>query len=156
MSRKSNKWLYLILCLTVAFISCDRKTIYHHYEHTPLAGWEKEDTLFFAIGRMTHKSTLQRDVELRTADNYPFRSLSLIVEQTVLPSGQMSRDTIDCDLTTPDGNIIGQGITLYQYRYPLPAVSLNEGDSISLRIYHNMRREVLAGIADVGIRLTTY
>lgn len=137
-------------------VGCGRKTIYHHYEHTPLTGWEKDDTLFFSVEHMTHDAVVQRDVELRIADNYPFRSLSLVVEQTVQPSCHSRRDTLDCQFMTPDGKILGQGITLYQYRFPLPDVKLNEGDTLSLRVYHNMRRETLAGIADIGIRMAAY
>ena len=158
MKRRSNKWLRLTAWLTVALVAagCNRKTVYHHYEHTPLAGWEKADTLHFEVRRMVQRATVQRDIELRTADTYPFRSLSLIVEQTVLPSGHMHSDTIDCLLITPEGSVLGQGLTLYQYRFPLPDISLDEGDSLSLRVYHNMRRETLPGIADVGIRMTVY
>ena len=159
MSRKrNNKWLCLAFLITVALVtaSCDRKTIYHHYEHTSLTGWEKGDTLFFSPKRMTQTAVIQRDVELRISDNYPFRSLNLIIEQTTLPSCHIRRDTLDCQFMTPDGKILGQGITLYQYRFRLPEVSLNEGDSLSISIYHNMRREILSGIADIGVRLSAY
>ena len=158
MNRRSNKWLYLIIYITVALVtaSCDRKTVYHHYEHTPLEGWEKDDTLFFSTERMPQEAALQRDIELRMADSYPFRNLSLIIEQTTLPSCHTQRDTLDCPLITPDGKILGQGITLYQYRFRLPDISVSEGDSLKLKIYHNMRRETLTGIADIGVRLMTY
>ena len=157
MDRKSNssKWLFYISILAVALAvaSCDRKTIYHHYEHTPLSGWEKDDTLFFSMKPITQAAVLHRDIELRTDDSYPFRSLNLIVEQTTFPSRLIRRDTLDCQLVTPDGTMLGRGITLYQYRFRLPDVSLTEGDSLSLSIHHNMRRETLPGIADVGIRM---
>lgn len=157
MNRRSNRWLCFIgLTVALAVAGCDRKTVYHHYEHTSLEGWEKEDTLLFSVERMAQEATLQRDIELRTTDSYPFRSLSLVVEQTVWPSGQMQRDTLDCDLRTPDGKVAGQGVTLFQHRFPLSAVSLNEGDSLCLRVYHDMKRELLPGIADIGIRLTAY
>ena len=140
--------------VVLAVAGCDRKTVFHHYEHTPLTGWEKGDTLFFTIQRMPLTAVLQRDVELRTTDSYPFGNISLVVEQTTFPSRLTRRDTLDCRLVTPDGTLTGRGITLYQYRFPLPAVSLAEGDSVRLGICHNMRRETLTGIADVGIRLT--
>lgn len=157
MNRRRTKWLCLIF-LTVALVvsGCNRKTIYHHYEHTSLAGWEKDDTLFFSVELMPQGGSVQRDVELRIADNYPFRSLSLIVEQTTLPSCQTRRDTLDCQFVAHDGKILGQGITLYQYRFQLPDVNVSEGDTLKFSIYHNMRRETLTGIADVGIRLTAY
>ena len=158
MNRRNNRWWLCLIGLTVALAvaGCDRKTVYHHYEHTPLVGWERTDTLFFAVEPMVAKADVHRDVELRTADSYPFRSLTLIVGQTVLPSGRSRCDTLDCRLVTPDGTVLGRGVTLYQYRFPLPDVSLDEGDSLCLRISHNMKRETLPGIADVGIRLAAY
>ena len=156
--KSSSKWLYLALFLTVALgvSSCDRKIVYHHYEHTPLDGWEKEDTLTFTVRPMSQRTVMRGDVELRIDDSYPFRSLSLIVEQTVWPACHVRRDTVDCRFTTPDGNMLGQGITLYQYRFPLSDMTLEEDDSLCLRVYHNMRRETLTGIANIGIRLTAY
>ena len=144
------------MTVALAMASCDRKTIYHHYEHTPLTGWEKNDTLFFSLSRIAKDAVIQRDIELRIADSYPFRNLSLIIEQTTWPAGHTHRDTLDCQLMAPDGKILGQGITLYQYRFSLPDMSLNEGDSLSLHICHDMRRETLPGIADIGIRLAAY
>ena len=146
----------LFLTVALAVVSCNRKTVYHHYEHTPLTGWDKEDTLFFSVERMPQEAVIGRDVELRIADSYPFRSLCLIVEQTVYPSCQTRCDTVSCPLVDPDGTMLGQGITLYQYRFPLPEVRLNEGDSLRLSVRHDMRRETLAGIADIGIRMMAY
>ena len=155
MDRRSNKWLLpILLTVALAIAGCDRKTIFHHYEHTPLAGWAKDDTLFFSVQYVPQATVVHRDIELRTDDSYPFRNLSLIVEQTTFPSQLIRRDTFDCQLMTPDGTVLGQGITLYQYRFHLPDVSLTEGDSLCLSIHHNMRREALPGIADVGIRMT--
>ena len=146
----------MLLTVVLAIAGCDRKIVYHHYEPTSLAGWEKDDTLFFVVRRVPQTAVLRRDVELRTDGSYPFQSLSLIVEQTTFPAGLTRRDTLDCRLVTPDGTVTGRGITLYQYRFPLPTASLTRGDSVCLSIRHNMRRETLTGIADVGIRLTAY
>ena len=143
-----------ILAVALAVAGCDRKTIYHHYEPTSLSGWEKDDTLFFSMKPATQAVILHRVIELRTDDSYPFRNLSLIVEQTTFPSQLIRRDTLDCQLMTPDGIVLGWGVTLHQYRFRLPDISLTEGDSLCLSIHHNMRRETLPGIADVGIRMT--
>ena len=90
------------------------------------------------------------------AGDYPFQSINLIVEQTTLPARLFRRDTLNCNLVTAKGKIKGEGITLYQYRFALPDISLNEGDSLSVSIRHNMKREILPGIADIGLRLTAY
>jgi gliding motility-associated lipoprotein GldH len=147
-------------------VSCDRKMLYHHYEHTTLGGWDKNDTLLFTVPAARQRAVVQRDVEIRISGDYPFQQLNLIVEQTTLPTSKETgpfpgktisrRDTLNCSLIDREGNIKGDGISLYQYRFHMTDISVNEGDSICICIRHNMKREILPGIADVGIRLTTY
>jgi hypothetical protein len=43
-----------------------------------------------------------------------------------------------------------------QQEFPLPDISLNEGDSLSVTIHHIMSRETLTGISDVGLLLQVY
>ena len=150
-----------LLCLTLitvalAMAGCNRKTIYHHYEQTLLTGWEKNDTLQFCIPASRVRAVVQRDIELRISGDYPFQRLSLIVEQTTLPSHIFRRDTVNCPLITQKGAVMGRGVSLYQYRHPMSDISLNEGDSLVIHIRHNMKREILPGIADIGVRLTAY
>ena len=145
----------IVITVALAFAGCNRKTIYHHYEHTPVAGWDKNDTLTFTV-KAKQRAVIQRDVELRISGDYPFQRLSLIVEQTTYPNGIRRRDTLNCDLIDPQGNILGQGVSLYQYRFHMTDISLNEDDSLCIDIRHNMKREVLPGIADIGVCLTAY
>lgn len=156
--RRNSRWLLYSLIWTVALVitGCNRNIIYHHYEPTPLEGWEKSDTLRFTLPAAKKRSVVQRDVELRISANYPYQNITLIVEQTTLPANLFRRDTVNCRLFSPDGNILGQGQSLYQFRFQMPDISLNEGDSLCIQVRHNMKREILPGIADVGIRLTAY
>lgn len=146
---------FIVLTVALAFAGCNRKTIYHHYEHTPIAGWDKNDTLTFTV-KAKQRAVIQRDIELRISGDYPFQRLNLIVEQTTYPNGIRRRDTLNCDLIDPQGNILGQGVSLYQYRFHMTDISLNEDDSLCIDIRHNMKREILPGIADVGVCLTAY
>ena len=148
--------LLIITTVALALAGCNRDTIYHHYKHTPLTGWEKNDTLLFHVPTASRRAVVKRFVEVRIAGDYPFQSINLIVEQTTLPARLFRRDTLNCNLITAGGKIKGEGITLYQYRFALPDISLNEGDSLAVSIHHNMKREILPGIADIGLRLTTY
>lgn len=146
---------FIVLTVALAFAGCNRKTIYHHYEHTPISGWDKNDTLTFTV-KAKQRAVIQRDIELRISGDYPFQRLNLIVEQTTYPNGIRRRDTLSCDLIDPQGNILGQGVSLYQYRFHMTDISLNEDDSLCIDIRHNMKREILPGIADVGVCLTAY
>jgi len=155
---KRNRHLTYLTLLTVALVtaSCNRNVIFHHYEPTAIEGWERTDTLKFSVATAKERAVLQRDIELRITDSYPYRQLSLVVEQTTLPAGLHRTDIVNCELVGAEGKISGRGLTLYQYRFHLPDASLNEGDSLCFSIHHNMRREELPGVSDVGIKLTAY
>ena len=47
----------------------------------------------------------------------------------------------------------GEGLSLLQYETGLGTISLTTSDTLQVAIIHNMKREVMPGIADVGITL---
>jgi len=93
------------------------------------------------------------EVGLRISEDFPFMKLNLIVEQTVMPSQEKRCDTIQCNLIDEYSNIKGQGISSYQFRFPLTTIELKEGDRLRIAIRHDMKREILPGISDIGIRM---
>ncbi|MEE1316730.1 MAG: gliding motility lipoprotein GldH, partial [Prevotella sp.] len=48
---------------------------------------------------------------------------------------------------------LSTGVTLYQYSMPAATMEYAKGDSIKVRVIHNMKREVLPGIVDIGIKI---
>ena len=51
------------------------------------------------------------------------------------------------------GTPLGEGVSYYQYRFDMNELNLNKGDSLVVYIVHNMKRELIPGISDVGLRL---
>ena len=143
----------VILMAVMVLTGCRRTTVYSHYEHTPVAGWEKTDHLSFVYSPATADGTFREDVGLRINGAYPFMGLTLIVEQQLFPSGMHRSDTLTCKLIDADGTPLGKGVSFYQYRFHLCNMQLSRGDSLHVSIRHNMKREILPGIADVGITL---
>jgi hypothetical protein len=45
-------------------------------------------------------------------------------------------------------------VNYFQHRFHLTNFYANKGDSMVIAIRHNMRRDLLPGIMDVGVRLT--
>lgn len=133
--------------------SCSTGTVYDSYAHTPLSGWEKNDTLTFNTQRMAYSGTYHQEVGLRMTTAYPFVSISLIVEQQILPKGRIITDTLKCPITDMRGNFLGDGISSYQYQFPLRDIQLNRGDSLHVSIRHNMKREILPGVSDIGLKM---
>ena len=86
--------------------------------------------------------------------------LTLIVNQSIFPKDKLQgmektekSDTIQCDLIDKSGATKGQGISYYQYNFPINAYRFASGDSIHITVKHNMKREILPGISDIGIKM---
>ena len=153
--RNRYTLLYIIggFVMMLVLAACNHQTVYHHYEHTAVDGWARNDTLSFSVPPVAATGNYEAQLELRTNERYPFVSLDIVATQTILPSAQTRCDTITCQLTDKNGRILGQGITQYQYSFPLGTLQLTEGDSLHIVVRHGMKREVLPGITDVGFQL---
>lgn len=152
---KRNRAVNALMVLTVALtlLSCNRKTVYYRFSHTPVEGWERNDTLTFDVRPMAEAGDYRQEIGLRIDSHYPFMGLSLIVDQTVLPSGFTVSDTLNCNLIAADGTVKGRGLSIYQYKYHLKNIRLDSGDSLHICVRHDMVREVMPGIVDVGVRI---
>ena len=148
-----------VLTSALTLSSCKDSLVYDHYTHTPIAGWEKNDTLSFDIPPLETSGDYEEQLGLRITGAYPFMGLTLIVEQTIYPDKSkkwektVKSDTIQCDLIDKNGVTRGQGISYYQYNFPVAVHSLCEKDSLHITVRHDMKREILPGISDIGLKL---
>lgn len=151
--------LAAILTMAAFFIvvstttSCNGNKVYDQYNHTPITGWEKNDTLTFSVPKMPTEGLYNSHLLLRVSQGYPFMSLALIVEQTILPSHQTHTDTLKCRLIDERGRTKGQGLNYYQYSFPINSMHLQTGDSLQIKVRHDMKREILPGVSDIGIQI---
>lgn len=148
--RKSLVFLFAAVLLLAG---CNRRLVYDKYVSTPVAGWEKNDTLSFEVSPVDSTASYMSRLGLRITDAYPFTALTLIVEQHVYPRDEVLVDTLHCQLTDSRGNAAGRGISYHQYQFPITELLLHDGDSIHVRVRHDMKREILPGISDVGLSL---
>lgn len=148
--------LYICACgLAIALLSaCDNATVYNEYQHLPESGWEKNDTVVFDIPPMTEDGQYKEEVALRCRDDYPLLDLYLIVEQMLLPSHEQVIDTLFCRIYDENGNANGYGVSTFQYQFHLNTLPMRKGESLRIAIRHDMKREILPGICDIGIRLS--
>ena len=114
----------LVALVVVMMSACSIDTVYHRYSHTSVSGWEKNDTLKFYVPR------------LRQGGN------------------AVLTDTVNCTFSKPDGTRLTRGISYYQYSFPIAKPDLREGDSLVVSIYHDMKRDMLPGISDVGLYIS--
>ena len=139
--------------LLLVLSACNRKLVYDRYLSTPISGWEKNDTLSYDIRPVSGTDTYDMWLGLRTSEAYPFTAITLIVEQHIYPNDTIVNDAGNSKLTDRHGNASGTGVNFHQYRFPVTELQLQDGDSIHIRVRHDMKREILPGISDVGISL---
>ena len=59
-----------LVMFAMLFAACDHRTVYDRYQSTALAGWEKNDTLSFAIPPLKDAATYSAVLGVRTTDAY--------------------------------------------------------------------------------------
>ena len=139
--------------IAVMLASCTTDKVYDTYIHTETEGWEKNEDIVFNIDSLKEGGTYSLILGVRLSDTYPFKNLHMVVDQTIYPGQQHLQDTVTCHVASRNGTMLGHGVSLYQYDMPLRRHTYHQGDSISIKVRHNMKREILPGIADVGIIL---
>ena len=80
--------------------------------------------------------------------------LSLVIEQTKLNTQERRKDTLNCVLVDENGHLLGQGISRFQYVFNLSTLHLQKDDSLHISIRHDMKREMLPGITDIGVHIS--
>ncbi|MCR4852036.1 MAG: gliding motility lipoprotein GldH [Prevotella sp.] len=139
---------------TAAIISsCQLNTTYSRYQSTHIEGWEKNDTLFYEVPPVDAAGRFIQTLGIRIGDAFPFTSISLVVEQRIFPGRRSKVDTLRCNFTDDQGRLKGPGINLHQYEFPIGTIDLRPGDSLSIKVRHTMKREIMPGISDVGIQI---
>ena len=68
--------------------------------------------------------------------------------------GKMNRPATPMYNINQHGENKGQGISYYQYNFPINIYKINRGDSIHIAIRHDMKREILPGVSDIGVKIT--
>ena len=150
-----------ILFFLVILVSCQDNRVYDHYDHTPLSGWDRVDDLTFDVPALKDSGRYVTTLGLRINGDYPFLSMTMIVEQHIYNKShnkyrqtKVVTDTVNCNLFDDNGRVKGSGISYYQYHYRISELPLNIGDSLHISVRHDMRREIMPGISDVGISMT--
>ncbi len=145
-----------LLLLTLAtFCACVRRSTMYEYRPTPVDGWEQSDTLRFHADTVRRGGVYALTLGVRSSRvvPYPFQTLWLVVRQQWHNPDYRRTDTVECRLALPNGDDPGHGVTVGQYVCPVTTLQVREGASADFTVTHFMRRELLPGITDVGLRL---
>lgn len=121
------------------------------YEKVSSGFWERGDVKTFLTPEVREDGDYDLTLLLRADRSFPYMNVTLVVGETLLPGGEKSFSTIKCAVFDEKGNSEGGGISLFQYSSPLGTRHLERGERLSVSVRHDMRREMLPGVADVGV-----
>lgn len=148
--RKINKIMTTaaVIAPAVCFLSsCSSDTVYFSYQTVDDERWDKADNVSFEIVPSRQSGKCNGFVVLRMNDKYPYKNLSVNVE-TAMKGMPCRHRRVDFDVTRNY-----QGIRHNDYIMPLDTFTLSEGDTLRIRIAHDMKRHVLRGITNVGVKI---
>lgn len=141
----------LISTLLLLFASCSNSSFDKRIV-IPEAEWAQENRISFDVTVDDTVSGYNFGIGLRHLENYRYSNLFLFLH-TRMPNGNITHDTIECTLATPEGRWIGRGSGSMRDL----TVPLNENLLFPLKgTYHfeieqAMREPVLKGISDIGL-----
>lgn len=150
-----NRHLFIILALAMLTLySCNSRKVYSQYEHVEASGWEKADTIWYVVPPVSKSGTYREELGLRSNGHFPYQELTIEIRQIIWPKGEQQFYRINCPLFENNGKAKGSGISLYQNEFLISDIQLNKGDSLRIAVIHQMRRNQIPGITDVGISLS--
>jgi gliding motility-associated lipoprotein GldH len=113
------------------------------------------------LPQLDPKKTYNLYVNVRDNDDYPFNNLFLIVSLEQ-PNKQIKVDTLEYQMTNPDGTLLGEGFTDIKENklFYKDKVSFTQKGLYKIHIKHALRQTgkiegvtSLNGISDVGFRI---
>ncbi|MCM4172194.1 gliding motility lipoprotein GldH [Arenibacter sp. TNZ] len=144
--------------LVVIMVSCDGQTVKAEYSPTQNGIWNKDSVVAFSFKELDTLQEYDMFINVRNDGTYLYSNLFLIAELQ-FPNGDMQRDTLEYEMSKPDGEWLGTGYgslkenkLWYKENVVFPTSGV-----YTLEISHAMRKNGLVdgiveleGITDVG------
>ncbi len=143
----------VVFVLLLSVVSCqnaDEKVLVNAVDNQ----WKKNNAQTFSFDINDAQNLKNMMIVVRNNNNYPYSNLRLIasVEHN---KKKISTDTLNYILAKPNGEWIGTGFgdtkeIVFQYKlnYKFP-----KNGKYSVKVVQAMRRNVLPGIEDIGIKI---
>jgi gliding motility-associated lipoprotein GldH len=144
----------LFICLALlAFTACHNAT-FDERVVIPGAEWDQSNRANFDMDVNDTVNGYMFGITLRHLENYRFSNLYIFLH-TQLPNGNVTHDTIECILSTPEGKWIGKSSgSMRDLNIVLnPNLHFPLKGPYHFEIEQAMREPVLKGITDVGLRI---
>ena len=140
-----------LLITVVAITSCTNDS-FNRRTVIPEAEWRQEERVTFDVDIIDTVSAYAFGIGLRHLENYRYSNLFVFLH-TRMPNGNVTHDTIECTLATPEGRWIGKSSgSMRDLTVPLNEnVMFPLSGTYHFEIEQAMREPVLKGISDIGL-----
>ena len=146
-----KKLVYILIVLMLGLTACtndsfDKRTV------IPEAEWRQEDRVAFDVDINDTLSGYEFGIGLRHLENYRYSNLFVFLH-TRMPNGNVTHDTIECTLATPEGKWLGKSSgSMRDLTVPLnESLRFPLTGTYHFEIEQAMREPVLKGISDIGL-----
>ncbi len=151
----------LLLLIALIMFSCNTATVKSDFKATYNGKWPKDSIVEFTFAELDTTAAHNIFINVRNDQTFPYSNLFLIAELD-FPSGESFRDTLEYDMTMPDGTWLGKGygsIKENKLWYKENIVFPSSG-VYTLRVSHAMRKNGavdgvvnLEGVTDIGFEI---
>lgn len=150
-----SAYILLFILIGVLLFSCSENTIYHEYIAIENSEWHKDNVATFEFEATDTLTPHNIYISIRNRGDYPYNNLYLFVTING-PTGDFSRDTVNCVIADNRGKWKGTGIgDLWDYQQPyLGSVKFAKSGTYTVYMEQAMRVDnALYGIADIGLKI---
>lgn len=141
------------LILATLCTACSHREAFYRFHSMAESVWHKDSVIRFEVA--VHDTVSLHDVfvELRNTEQYPYKNIWLFIS-VQKPSGEVRRDTLECQLADDFGKWYGKGLSLYEVSIPCGSdVVFPQSGSYIYTVTQAMRDDLLQGISDVGLKI---
>jgi gliding motility-associated lipoprotein GldH len=149
---------FFILLTVIIFCSCDKERVFDEYKSVGSA-WHKDSIITFDLPILDSTKRYNLFINLRDNNNYQYNNLFLIVS-TEKPNGYTKVDTLEYQMASPDGTLLGDGFTDIKESKLFYKEKVKFRGKYKVSIKQAVREtgkvpgvELLEGITDVGLRI---
>ena len=145
---------FLLFIISSILISCSSDIIYEENKAIPEGVWSVDNKLDFVVDIQSTDEAYNLFLNLRNGTEYAYSNLYIFME-TVYPNGRSELDTLQFLLADKEGKWYGEGLgdiksssVMFRYKLLFPMTG-----EYQVKMEQAMRKEVLPGIWDVGLRV---
>ena len=152
MIKKQN--IFFLAFLSIVIHGCSQNRLFDEVQKIPHTGWAASDSKKFTVSVSDTSQAYDIFLHIRNSTSYNYSNLWLFVK-TSAPNGDHITDTLEFFLADPSGHWLGKGLgsinsMLIPYkqniRFPFRGI-------YTFEFQQAMRKEVLSGIMDIGLRV---